>query len=63
MMVRSHFAGDVTEQGDIKKTVSKGWCKERMSLYRTWYAMSRYLVKQSWKPVGAWRYSDQIGIV
>ena len=28
-MIRSHFAGGVSEQGDIcKKAVSKGWCKE-----------------------------------
>ena len=37
-MLRSHFAGDTSEQGDIqkgsfqrmvfKKAVSEGWCKE-----------------------------------
>ena len=29
-MIRSHFAGDISEQGDMacKKAVSIGWCKE-----------------------------------
>ena len=27
-MIRSHFAGDASEQGDIQKAVCKGWCKE-----------------------------------
>ena len=32
-MIRSHFAGGVSEQGDMQKAVSKGWCKE--SSYQT----------------------------
>ena len=27
-MIRSHFAGGVSEQGDMHEAVSKGWCKE-----------------------------------
>ena len=27
-MIRSHFTGCVSEQGDMQKAVSKGWCKE-----------------------------------
>ena len=28
-MIHSHFAGEVSVQGDMqKKAVSKGWCKE-----------------------------------
>ena len=26
-MIRSHFAGDASEQGDIQYAVAKGWCK------------------------------------
>ena len=27
-MKRSHYAGGVSEQGDMKKAASKGWCKD-----------------------------------
>ena len=32
-MIRSHFARGVSEQGDLQKAVSKGWCKESRFFY------------------------------
>ena len=31
-MIRSHFAGGVSEQSDMQKAVFKGWCKESRCL-------------------------------
>ena len=28
MMIKSRFAGNASEKGDIQKATSKGWCKE-----------------------------------